>query len=170
MKLEEILKNNIEAFNSEAPSDNHFEKFGKKLQKLKSTRDIYTLIYRIAVVFFLFIMTTGIFYMAGIKGPGHSIHKISEISDELYEVEIYYKNRIDNNYEKIRSLNFDDDKTEKKLVLSELKEMDAAYRDLRKDLAQNPYDDRVINAIINYYRLKLEFMDIIIYQTNRNNI
>ncbi len=170
MKFEEILKNNIEAFNSDGPSNTHFEKFRKKLQKLKNTKDIYTLIYRIAVVFFLFIITTGIFYMLNISGPGHSIKKISQISDELYEVEMYYKSRINNNYKKIRNLNFDNNKTEKKLVLSEFKEMDAAYRDLQEDLTQNPYDDRVINAIINYYQLKLEFTDIILNQTKKTNI
>ena len=170
MKLEEILKNNTEAFNSDRPSDNHFEKFRKKLQKLKNTKDIYTLFYRIAVVFFLFIITTGIFYMVNTSGTGHSIKKISQISDELYEVEMYYKNRIKNNYIKIRNLNFDNGRTEKRLILSELKEMDAVYRDLQEDLTQNPYDDRVINAIINYYQLKLEFMNIILNKTKRNNI
>lgn len=170
MKVEEILKNKIEAFNSEEPPDSHFEKFRKKLQKSKSARDIYTLIYRIAVVFFLVIITTGIFYMAGIKVSDRSGNRIGEISDELYEVEMYYKNLINNNYKKIRNLNFDDDVKEKRLVLSELKEMDAAYRDLKHDLVQNPYDERVINAIINYYRLKLEFTDIILNQTQRNNI
>jgi RNA polymerase sigma factor (sigma-70 family) len=164
-----ILNDNHLDIKDEEPSDD-FEKFSKKLQKLKNTKDIYTLIYRIAVVFFLFIITTGIFYMLNISGPGHLIKKISQISDELYEVEMYYKSRINNNYKKIRNLNFDNNKTEKKLVLSELKEMDAAYRDLQEDLTQNPYDDRVINAIINYYQLKLEFTDIILNQTKKTNI
>jgi len=167
MKFEEILKNNIEAFNSEKPSDNHFEKFRKKLQKSKNTKELYILIYRIAVVFILVIMITGIFYMLNISGSSRSIRKISQISDELYEVEMYYKSRINNNYKKIKNLNFDNNKTEKRLVLSELKEMDATYRDLQEDLIQNPYDGRVINAIINYYQLKLEFTDIIINQTKK---
>ena len=108
--------------------------------------------------------------MMNINETSHSIKTISHISDELYEVEMYYKIRINNNYKKIRDLNFDNNKTEKKLVLSELKEMDEIYRDLQEDLTQNPYDGRVINAIINYYQLKLELTDIILNQTNRNNI
>ena len=170
MKFEEILESNFEAFNSDRPSDNHFEKFKNKLQKSKNTKELYILIYRIAVVFILVIMITGIFYMMNIKGTSHPIKTISEISDELYEVEMYYKSRIDINYKKLRNLNFDNNKTEKRLVLSELKEMDETYRDLQEDLNQNPYDDRVINAIINYYQMKLEFTDIILNQTNRNNI
>ena len=170
MKLEEILKNKIEAFNSEEPPDSHFEKFRKKLQKSKNTKELYILIYRIAVVFILVIMITGIFYMMNINGTRHPIKTISQISDELYEVEMYYTSRINNNYKKIRGLNFYENKTEKRLVLSELKEMDASYRDLQEDLTQNPYDERVINAIINYYQLKLEFTNIILNQTKRNNI
>jgi len=170
MKIEEILKNNTGAFNSDEPSDNHFEKFRKKLQKAKNTKELYVLIYRIAVVFILVIMITGIFYMVNIPATSHPIKTIGQISDELYEVEMYYKSQINNNYKKIRNLNFNNDKTERRLVLSDFKEMDAAYRDLQEDLNQNPYDDRVINAIINYYQLKLEFTDIILNQNRNNNI
>ncbi len=170
MKIEEILKNNIEAFNSDRPSDNHFEKFRKKLQKTKNIKELHILIYRIAVVFILVIMITGIFYLLDNKGTGHTIKTISQISDELYEVEMYYKSRINNNCKKIKNLTFNNNKRERRLVLSELKEMDATYRDMQEDLTENPYDDRVINAIINYYQLKLEFTDIILNQTKRNNI
>ena len=48
--------------------------------------------------------------------------------------------------------------------------MDFAYKDLQKDLNQNPCDERVINAIITYYQFKIEFMDQIITQTRKINI
>lgn len=169
MKLEEVIKNNIDSFNSDEPSDKHFDKFRKKIQGLKNTRETYSLIYRIAVVFILVIMTTGILYIASPKRPFQSIKTIGQISDELYEVEMHYKSQINYSHKKIRDLNFNN-KTEKTLVLSELKELDADYRELQDDLNENPYDDRVINAIINYYQLKLEFMNTILNQNITNNI
>ena len=169
MKLEEVFKKNIDSFNSDEPSDSHFDKFRKKLHKLRNTRELYSLTYRIAVVFILVIMTTGILYLVSPKGHSRSIKTISQISDELYEVEMYFKSQINYSNEKIRNLNFNN-KAEKTLVLSELKELDADFRELQDDLNENPYDDRVINAIINYYQLKLEFMNTILNQNITNNI
>ena len=169
MKLEEVFKKNIDSFNSDEPSDNHFEKFRNKLHRLKNTRELYSLIYRIAVAFILVIMTTGILYLASSKRPSRSIKTISQISDELYEVEMYYQSQINYSNEMIRNLNFND-KTDRSLVLSELKELDADYKELQNDLNENPYDDRVVNAIINYYQLKLEFMNTILNQNITNNI
>lgn len=169
MKLEEVFKKNIDSFNSDEPSDSHLEKFSKKLHRLRNTRELYSLIYRIAVVFILVIMTAGILYIVSPEKPCRSVKTISQISDELYEVEMYYHSQINYSCKKIRNLKFDN-KTEKKLVLSELKELDADYRELKDDLNENPYDDRVINAIINYYQVKLEFMNSILSQNITNNI
>lgn len=168
MKLEEVIKNNIDSFSSDEPSDNHLEKFRKKLHRSGNTRELYSLVYRVAVVFILVIMTTGILYIISPKEPCRSVKIISHISEELNEVEMYYQSQINYSCKKIRNMNFDD-KTEKKLVLLELKELEEDYRELKEDLNENPYDERVINAIINYYQLKLEFMNTILNQNIMNN-
>ncbi|UCH13744.1 MAG: hypothetical protein JSV22_11630 [Bacteroidales bacterium] len=169
MKLEEVIKNNIDTFNSDEPSDNHFDKFRQKLRKSSNARELYSLVYRVAVVFILIIMITGVFYLVSPKEHCRSVKTISHISEELQEVETYYQSQINFSCKKIRNMNFDD-KTEKKFVLSELKELDAELRELRDDLKEYPYDDRVINAIINYYQLKLEFTNNILNKNVTNNI
>ncbi len=169
MKLEEVIKYNIDSLNSYEPSDNHFDKFRKKLRRLSNTRELYSLIYRVAVVFILIIMSTGVLYIVSPKRPARFVKTISQISDELYEVEMYYQSQINDNYKKIRDMNFDD-KKDKSFVYSELKELDAEFRELRDDLKEYPYDDRVIDAIINYYQLKLEFTNTILNQDITNNI
>jgi hypothetical protein len=40
--------------------------------------------------------------------------------------------------------------------------MDRQAANIKKDLMQNPDDERVQNAIINYYQVKLEFLDMMI--------
>ena len=56
------------------------------------------------------------------------------------------------------------DSTQKNIVMNELTEMDAMYEALKKDLTTNPDDERVINAMIQHYQLKVEVMNQIVNQ------
>ena len=172
MELEKILSNNVEAFNADEPTDDHFEKFRKKLQDSEDYKEnkIYPAIHKMAVVLIIIIMSAGMLYVLNSKSKSYKINGISHISYELYEVEMYYKSQINNKYKKIRDLDFNNDETEKTRILSELKDMDSAYTELLEDLNQNPCDGRVVNAIIGYYQVKSEFMDRIIIQAKKNKI
>jgi hypothetical protein len=170
--IEEIIRDNIEAFNSDEPSDEHFNRFKRKLQRHKN-KVLYwkfSLGYRIAGIFIIAAILSGVLYFTGIINTGRAITSIGDISDEYYEVEMYYKGKINDSYDIIKKLHFMDNGNTRSDILSELKEMDIAYKDLQKDLAHNPCDERVINAIITYYQYKIEFMDQIIAQTKEYNI
>ena len=170
--LEKIIKNNIEAYNSYEPSNEHFEKFKRKLQQhnIRVKPEIYHFLYRIAGILIIVVIISGILFFTGLINSGRTITSIGHISAEYHEVEMYYRGQINENYEIIKELNFKNNGKTRKNILSELKEMDFAYKDLQKDLNQNPCDERVINAIITYYQFKIEFMDQIITQTRKINI
>ena len=51
----------------------------------------------------------------------------------------------------------------------ELEEMDRLFHSLQKDFQSNPTDQRVINAMISHYQLKLEVMSQIIRQLEEVN-
>jgi len=51
----------------------------------------------------------------------------------------------------------------------ELEEMDKLFHSLQKDFQSNPNDQRVINAMISHYQLKLEVMSQIIKQLEEVN-
>lgn len=169
--IEKIIKDNIEAFNSEEPSNEHFEKFKRKLQQQNKVMHwkFYS-VYRIAGIFIIAVIISGILYLTGLINAGRAITSIGDISDEYKEVEIYYRGKINENYEILKKLHFKNNGNTRVTILSDLKEMDITYKDLQKDLVQNPCDERIINAIITYYQYKIEFMDQIITQTKENNI
>jgi uncharacterized protein (DUF305 family) len=56
------------------------------------------------------------------------------------------------------------DSTQKVMLMHELSEMDSIYENLKKDLTTNPNDQRVINAMIQHYQLKVEVMNQILNQ------
>ena len=52
-------------------------------------------------------------------------------------------------------------------VRKEMDEMDKLHQDLQKEYSENPNDERVINAMIEYYQTKLNIINTI--QTDLEN-
>ena len=67
-------------------------------------------------------------------------------------------------------------KEEQELMDTELSDFETRYKNLQTDLAANPNDERVINAMLEYYQSKLEIISMIVnklqevkQQKNNNN-
>ncbi len=90
-------------------------------------------------------------------------------NQELNEAERFYSQQLSIYYSKIENLGFNNDKAEKKKVLQELSAMDEQVRAMKYDLKQNPDDERVMSAIINFYQVKIEMMDVIIARAQKTN-
>ena len=84
----------------------------------------------------------------------------------MMEADFYFASQVDERYEEISGFNFDNEE-EKTVLLNELKDLEAFHQQLMDDLEANPNDDRVINALVRHYQLKLEVMDQIIIQLNQ---
>ncbi|GAI91214.1 unnamed protein product, partial [marine sediment metagenome] len=61
-------------------------------------------------------------------------------------------------------MDFETDSLQKEILLNELADMDLIYNNLKEELRTNPNDERIINAMIEHYQLKLEVMNHILYQ------
>ncbi len=64
---------------------------------------------------------------------------------------------------------------EEEMMQSELAEFETMYKNLQQDLASNPNDERVINAMLDYYQAKLSVINMIVekleevkHQTNKS--
>ena len=96
------------------------------------------------------------------------IISLQDISVEFGEAEFYYTSLISDKYQEIDRLNINDPR-QKELLMMELDEMDRLFHALQKDLQTNPTDERIINAMISHYQLKLEVMSQIITQLEEVN-
>jgi len=76
---------------------------------------------------------------------------------------MYYTRLVNQKYNEINEFSFIDT-AQKEMLMHELNEMDSIYENLKKDLRLNPNDDRVINAMIQHYQLKVEVMNQILGQ------
>ena len=170
--IEKIILKNLEELNNNEPQEGHFERFEAKL-KLQNKKKKVTLnvVWKVAaaVVFVLLAVNQVAIYMSPDKA-GNKIansnndFSLSSVSEEYQEVEIYYTNAIDAGLTQWNVLNNEGfiSAEEQQMMDTELAEFEARFKDLQEDLAANPNDERVINAMLEYYQTKLGIINMIV--------
>jgi hypothetical protein len=169
--LDDYIRKNLERFNSDEPLSGHFDRFDMKLAQLnvRNNRVRYKVLFRVAAAVLLGVLLS---YVA-VREFGFLNERFDQFVSaascpELNEAERYYTSQLDIYYKKIRDLEFDHDKAEKRRIIHELNEMDKQVWVMKQDLRQNPEDERIVHAIINFYQVKIELMDMIISRTNES--
>ena len=168
-KLEEIIRNNAGVFDSEEPSATHFEKFLKKLddshRNLKKERFIRILTHAASVAA-IFLLVVSIVLLSKQSSDDNLSQKLSP---EVTEIENYYQYQIESN---LRTLNssLENCPVQKQNLQTCFKELDKSFRTIQNDLKENPGNELVLNALINHYQTKLEIMEQISLQTDKNCI
>ncbi len=167
--LDDYIRGNLDRFSSEEPLDGHFERFGEKLTQMEGRRITrpWTVLLKIASVLILGLIIS-FAAIREIKMLNKNTIIISgSAGPELNEAIQYYSTQFNISYDRIQNLRFNDDQNEKKQVLEEFSEMDKQVQALEKDLKQNPEDERIVHAIINFYQVKIEMVDMIIARTEQ---
>ena len=163
--LDKIIQENRSVFDSFEPSEGHFERFEQKLTGLNKQKKTFTIGYILkAAVVALLVVLSGL-YVYETFSPNKMKQGIalSDVSPEYNEVEIYYTKLVSQKYNEISQFQFLDS-TQKSMLMKELNEMGLIYENLKKDLTTNPNDERVINAMIQHYQVKVEVMNQILNQ------
>jgi len=164
-ELERLIINNRTSFQDEEPPEGHFERFEAKLQKAaKPARKIYfqpvLKIAAIVVLALLAVNQARIYFFPEKKTE----FSLGSISEEYREVEFYYTNAIQLGMIQWEKLKNDGmiSKSEDQIMRKEQAEFDQMYQKLQEDLKANPDDERVINAMLEYYQARMNVMTIII--------
>jgi hypothetical protein len=144
--------------------EGHFARFEERLKKQNHSRKFnYRTLWRVAaaVVFVLLAVNQTVIYLSPKE---KKVVTLSDVSNEYREVEFYYTSSINTGLEQWKYLDNAGYLTEddKKMMENELKEFDKVQADLQSDLKANPEDERVINAMLDYYQNKLNVITLII--------
>jgi len=164
-ELERLILNNRHSFQDEEPPQGHFERFEAKLHK--ASKPIWTIrfqpILKIAalVVFALLVVNQARIYLLSEKKDSLSL---GSISPEYREVEFYYTNAIQLGMSQWKELKSEGmiSKSDDQMMQKEQTEFDQMYQKLLIDLKANPNDERVINAMLEYYQARMNVMSLII--------
>lgn len=164
-ELERLILNNHHSIQDEEPLEGHFERFEARL--LKSSKPERTIKFRpvlkiaAIVVFALLAVNQARIWFIPEKKEALTL---GSISAEYREVEFYYTNAIQvgmNQWQKLSREGFVSE-SEQQIMQKEQLEFDQMYQKLLEDLKANPNDDRVINALLEYYQSRMNVITIII--------
>ncbi|HPF51853.1 MAG TPA: hypothetical protein PK335_09785 [Draconibacterium sp.] len=174
--IEEMILKNMEALNDNEPLDGHFERFEKKLNAESKGRSItWKGVLKIAAVVIFVMLATNqisIYFSPETKGlAGLVLNKtentnisLASLSPEYKEVEFYYTTSINTGLDQWNKLSnaglISED--EQAMMNDELKDFENMYKNLQQDLAANPNDERVINAMLEFYQVKLSVITMIV--------
>jgi len=164
-ELERLIINNRNSIEDEEPMEGHFERFEARLQKAsKPTRVInFRPLLKIAAIFVFALLAVNQARTWFFSEKKETL-SLGSISEEYREVEFYYTNAIQmgmNQWEKLSDEGFVTE-SEQQMMQKEQQEFDQMYQKLQEDLKANPDDERVINAMLEYYQARMDIITLII--------
>jgi hypothetical protein len=168
--LDEFIKSNKEQISSFDLPDGHLNRFEKKLNKKKPGSKIYWFSIAAAVVLLVSLSVFIRYEQLQTKEIINTERLISlgDVSPQYKEVEEFYRQDLYRKINEFQQLNCNINPEQKEMIDEELQQLDKVYQSLQKELKQNRSDKRIINAMINNYQYKIEFLELVIEQIKEN--
>lgn len=152
-ELEKTIKGFHNILQADEPAEGHFERFEMKLNAATQNKTLKWWKYWPGVAAILIIALV-VFIP---KQQKNRTITLGGLSEQYAQVEYYYTSNIKQQTHKINQLNRQSDNDPiVKMLVNELEQYDIVYEQLCSDLNATPNDERVINALINFYKTKLE--------------
>jgi len=157
----EKLRNILNNYNlQENPPEGHLKRFEEKLDANLHRKKITLRPWQgyAAVAITGIILLFSILYSEPETCSGGNI--LSNTDEEYVEAEFFLIQEIDHRIGIIDTLIIDEQQAEN--LLADISEIDYSLCKLKKDLVEAPGDQRIINAVLNTYMLKIEALDYIV--------
>ena len=159
--LEEMIKKELEQFDTVEPPKGHRDRMRQRLQQekdpviLKITRSQF---WAVAATMALVLSTTWWILNTGKEVVEERNElSLSELGQEMAQVETYYINTISEKKELIQATTADE------LLIgsffAELERLEEEYNELKKELAKYPANERIIDSMINNYRMRIDILE-----------
>ena len=160
MMKENNSKNSIAEFDDRDLPEGHLGRFTTRLDSnLHSNKKVLKLqLFSIAASIAIIIGVSAILFL-----KLSQLHQpptlLAGVSPELEETELYYQSSIQNGMQVLEGNELIDEQ-----VISDLEEIDNSFKFITEDLKKNPRDERIINAVMQIYQLKLDVINDLLKQ------
>ena len=162
-KLDKLFNEQHDAFDEE-PLNGHFQRFESKLDhfhtRKKKSLNFYPFL-RIASVVIIVLLSANLLVHFLPSKKENSVPVFT--NREMNETVNFYNTRINSGMSQLKQMADQGigSKQELAQLKKEMDEMDQLYQDLQKEYSKNPDDERVVNAMIEYYQTKLNIINTI---------
>ncbi len=168
-RTDKILVENRDFFEEE-PNEGHFERFEARLIKSASKRNFFSVsnFLKYAAILIIVLLSANLYI--GMRNNKPAVQQVVAQNSDLGEASVYYTGKINtgiNDLEKMAKEGIGS-KQEILQIKQELSSMDSLFMNLQQEYAANPNDERIINAMIEYYQTKLDIVNTI--KTDLENI
>lgn len=160
-KLDKLFQDHREAFDEE-PKEGHLARFETKLNLHHSKRKLavkgWPFLKIASLLIILLLSANLIIYLL----PPKTAEEDQRVAyNEMEETANFYTVKINNGMSQLQEMAAQGIGSEQELkqVGKELKEMDLLYQELKNEYSKNPDDERVLNAMIEYYQTKLDIIN-----------
>jgi hypothetical protein len=154
--MKDVLKNIFsESYHEENLPEKHFDRFSEKLDD-HLHKPVYgkkTMLAYVAAIAAIVVLLTVIISKKTSTSFNKTILSMEDV--EMIETEQYFLNEIDRRMAVIRIM----EDTHKIKMLDDIKEFDSSLKRLKLDYNQTPGDDRIVNAVLTTYLMKIEALD-----------
>ena len=167
-KLENLVRNKRQEFDQDEPSEGHFEKFQSKLEELshpgKTKIQLRTILRIAAVILIIIAVSFSVNYFNLLPDTFLKESAASELPAELKDVEIYYSSLTGEKLNQIEELASSKGEAERirKQALQEVTEIESSNTQLQQEYVASGKNERVLDAIVNNYRIITNLLDHII--------
>jgi len=167
--FEQLIRNNREEIQNDLPPEGHFERFERKLLG-KTRKNLNYWIGFLSGMAAVIVIGFLLFFYPGKEEA--NLMTLSNVSEQYAEVEFYYTRSITQQTRKLIecSEKYGSNDPSLKMMVDELEEYDRTYSQICKELQTTPNDQRVINAMINYYQTKLEIINRILNEIENKQV
>ena len=159
--LEKYINENRDAFDNAEPTEGHETRFSRKLQqeagKNKTSSAVF---WRVAASIILLMVLAVSVLIPQFNSPAdvqYGSMSLSDVSDEMANVEFYYKSKLATEYDKIDQLSLSDPLV--RAYMDELEKLKEEYQNLEATLYQSGTHEKVVLAMIENFRLRLSLME-----------
>lgn len=161
-ELDKLISKNRQLFDSAEPSEEHFEKFEKALMEQRVTKSksiVWPQLLKVASVTILVILS-GLYVTEHFITNNNSdtIVAINK-NKEFNNAQQYYTHQVDQSIVQIEQMEGFMSTEQKQILADEMTEMDEMYKKLVKDYNAMPNDERIIQAMLNHYQMKMDILN-----------
>ena len=166
---DELITEHRDEFEQE-PNEGHFDRFGEKLRKSKIKRRglNFSTFMKVAAILIIILVSADL--VIRFRNPKTEFKEAHVIKSDLGEATFFYTRKINNGIRDLEKMAGEGIGSRKEIVQikRELSEMDSLFVNLQNEYKANPNDERIINAMIEYYQTKLDIVNTI--KTDLENV